>query len=681
MVIKAKTFFNCFFYASANEKGNAVENDILEYVTHAQRINYGDPSFKAIKDQLRTRSTSAVLYRVLQRGELNLCIYKKELPSSFKVFCAKDKLNSNKKSIFVDCTGLIEYQNGSFYCKDIDRLATYLSGALVHMIYYNETAKLVGNANLQKSSTSAFVKMFARVMDYLKVNNYIQNRDRILYIVGVYFAYNVIGMDIESAKRVSAVVNRVNEMDRKSHDMRFIEDDLSNINIFMESLTRTFKLVGMNTAVFANKWLYLYGKGTLYSLELFPAFLCTMMYAYAGTYVNYWKAIETVCGKDMTDIANIVFKVGSDIYSRGYSYESAEMRREAEKIAAEASYCMNPPEGFSFKSVDDKDFNMESYTIEMELGGLINLNEETAQMKQDDSQVPGDPGDTTDGEGQKDPSIPSGGAPGAGDEGSVKAAQQEMRDKMAPKQASSGASKPTAATAATKGANGMPSDVANKVSANTNKPAATPATKGANGMPSDVANKVSASKPTPSTPATKGANGMPSNVANKISKEAATEDKVESAEDTIKKVKAMKEALEEKRLQSIKEDKAAALSPTEVSKAGLEIGEDDKKDSEIVDLVDQLDEDNPMEESTDLGDDQAAAEAPIENDNPMKDKETEAETLSDEIEADNPMKEEAVQDGNEIAKEEIDNHDSTGEPRDSEEVKSLVDAIENDNPM
>ena len=383
MLNKVKTFFNCYFYALSNEKGNAVENDILEYVTNAQRINYGDISFKTIKDQLKTRSTSAVLYRILQRGDINLCIYKKELPSSFKVFCAKDKrTGSNTKKIFIDATGLIEYQDGQFYCKDIDRLATYLTGALVQMIYYTDTTKLTNNAILQKCSVSAFVKMFASVMEYLKVNNYLQNKERILYIAGVYFAYSVIGMDIESARRISAVVNKVNPMDQKAHDYRYIEDDFTNINTFITSITNTFKLVGMNTAVFANKWLYLYGKNTIYAMELYPIFLSTMMYAYAGTYINNWKRIETVCGKDMVDIAVNVLKIGSDIYNRGFTYEGA-------KLPEYSNSCSKPPKGFKYKSIDDKDsVNAESYTLEQELSGLLELvvNEET-EPKQESEPV------------------------------------------------------------------------------------------------------------------------------------------------------------------------------------------------------------------------------------------------------------------------------------------------------
>ena len=103
---------------------------------------------------------------------------------------------------------------------------------------------------------------------------------------------------------------------------------------------------------------------------------------------------------------------------------------------------------------------------------------------------------------------------------------------------------------------------------------------------------------------------------------------------------------------------------------------------EIKNLVDQLEEDNPMDENADLGDDQEAIEDSFENDNPMND-DTEAEDFLDAVVDDNPMHEDSedLGDGVEIAKEEIGNHDEVGEPRNSEEVKELVDALDSDNPM
>ncbi len=560
---KPKTFFNCYFYALSNEKGNVVENDILEYVTNAQRINYGDVSFKNIKDQLKARSTSAVLYRILQRGDINLCIYKKELPSSFKVFCAKDKRSgSNTKKIFIDATGLIEYQDGQFYCKDIDRLATYLTGALVQMIYYTDTTKLTNNAILQKCSVSAFVKMFSGVMDYLKVNNYLQNRERILYIAGVYFGYSVMGLDIESARRISAVINRVNPMDQKAHDYRYIEDDLTNIDTFITSITNTFKLVGMNTAVFANKWLFLYGKGTIYAMELYPLFLSTIMYAYAGTYLNNWKRIETTCGKDMVDIAVNVLKIGGDIYNRGFSYESAN------NIPEYNNSCCNPPTGFKYRSIDDKDYQNESYDTTIELGGLLELsvNEET-EPKQESEPISQAQNDQAEANNNQQGNI------------SPQEAREQLKDKYN-----------------------------------------------------------------------------------------------ESVEET------------QNRIYAILREQDDLFNANAISKEGLKSEEEDqgvKTPGEAENLVDALEDDNPMEEcgELELGDGQKNAENIIDCHDKVgepRDSE-EVQNFVDDIEEDNPMNEsEDLGQGREDAAEAVDDHDKIGLPRDSEEVESLTCAIEDD---
>ena len=565
MLIKAKTFFNCYFYALSNEKGNMVENDIIEYVTNAQRINYGDISFKAIKDQLKTRATSAVLYRILQRGEINLCIYKKELPSSFKVFCAKDKKSGGTgKKIFIDATGLIEYQQGQFYCKDIDRLATYLTGALVQMIYYTDPGKLTNNGILQKACVSAFVKMFSGVMDYLKVNNYIQNRDRILYIAGVYFGYSVIGLDIDSARRISAVVNRVNPMDQKANDYRYIEDDLQTIDTFITSITNTFKLVGMNTAVFANKWIYLYGKGTIYALELYPIFISTMMYAYAGTYVNNWKRIETTCGKDMVDIATNVFKIGGDMYNKGYTYECGN-------VPQYDNSCSNPPSGWSTQSIDDKENYDKEYTLEQELSGMLEMQEN--EPKQESEPV----------------------SQAQSDKAEEKAAEQQSK--------------------------------------------------------------------------TQGMN--PQEAREQMRDQYANE----SVDETIA------------RIYAIKKENSELYNPNEISKQGLSAEEEDQgvaTSGEAENLVDALEDDNPMVESDEMGAGTEIVADEIEKHDEVGEprESEEVQNFVDALEDDNAMTEsDELGQGTEIVADEVEKHDKVGEPRESEEVQNFVDALEDNNAI
>ena len=153
MLTKPKTFADCSLYAKTNAEGFTVEKQIIDFLINGQRINYGDPAFRAIRDNLKSRVNAAVLYRLLQNGGINFVIAKKELPAAFKIFYAKDpKSASRHKAIFVDVTGLIYEQGGIFYCKDIDKFSTYLLGVLVNYLYYLDNNKLLRIGALQRSS-------------------------------------------------------------------------------------------------------------------------------------------------------------------------------------------------------------------------------------------------------------------------------------------------------------------------------------------------------------------------------------------------------------------------------------------------------------------------------------------------------------------------------------------------
>ena len=328
MLTKPKNFADCSLYAKTNAEGFTAEKQLMEFLLNAQRINYGDPAFKNIRDNLKSRVNAAVLYRLLQNGAITFMIAKRELPASFKIFYSKDpRSSSRRRGIFVDVTGLIYEQNGVFYCKDIDKFSTYLLGVLVNYLYYLDNSKLLRNGALLKSSTSAFCKMFGGLLDYLRITGYIENRPRILYITGVYFCTNVMGLDMATARKVSMVANKLTAQEAKAADYYYVaEDEFTDIDSFCNSIINTFKLKGLTTGVVLDRWYFLYGKGTHFALELYPAFLQTIMYAYSGTYLNNWKRIESVTGRDMTDIATTILKIGSESIQQGFAYESADDR-------------------------------------------------------------------------------------------------------------------------------------------------------------------------------------------------------------------------------------------------------------------------------------------------------------------------------------------------------------------
>ena len=328
MSIKPKNFAQCYLYGLTNAEGDVVEKNLFEFLITAQRINVADNSFANILNELKGRINNAIVIRMLQQGNVVLAIGKKEVPATFKVMAAKDPKDGRKEKIFVDVTGLITYQNGFFICKEIDRLATYMLGVMVWQVYSKDPNKFIRNGNIQKYSISAFVKMFGAELDYLRLTGYMNNRNRIMYIAGVYFGVSVMGLDIAAAKRtaasVVATVGQFNANEAKSADYYYEDDELKNIHTFITSLSKTFKLEGLTTDIFVDRWIYLYGKGSHFALELYPVFLTTVLYAYNGSYLNNMKRIESVLGRDIVDLSTSVIKIGNDMFSSGFRYESGD---------------------------------------------------------------------------------------------------------------------------------------------------------------------------------------------------------------------------------------------------------------------------------------------------------------------------------------------------------------------
>lgn len=321
-----KDFKDCYLYSLTNNEGYSAEKQLFTYVNDTKstsRINKASTAFQPIRAELKSRATSAVIYRVLAMDNVKLCISnQKELPASFKVFRAMDR--DKTPSIFVDCTGLIQVKDNMFVCREIDKLATYLMGAMVFQLYYNYPDKLTRDGVLQKLATSCFIKMICAEFDNARIKGYIENKQRIQYITGVYFAYSVMGLDINSAHNISAAAIGINTKIAKEFDFWYNVEDLKNIDTFITLLCKNFKMEDFKTSNFIGQWVWMYGKGTMYATELYPVFLNMIIYAYSGTYVNNLKRIETVLGRDMVALTTHIIKIGTETFSKGFKYESGD---------------------------------------------------------------------------------------------------------------------------------------------------------------------------------------------------------------------------------------------------------------------------------------------------------------------------------------------------------------------
>lgn len=332
--VKTKTYNDTFIYSYANEASNKnLEKTIVSFVHDADRINPADGSFKPVLDDLKLKQTTTVFFKLVMRKDVVLCINTKELPASMKVFVAKDIRIDKKKRVFVDCTGIVKFENGYWVCREIDKLCSYLFAAMINLLYFINPSKITANSQIIKASTQCFAKMFTGILDNLRTVNFEDNRTKIFYIVSVYYLYNVMGKDIGYARSSAMNISKITSREAMAYDIYYdMEKDLVNIDTLVNCLADTFHLKDLTTGVIIDRWSFVYGKGTMYGLEYLPAFLDILAYAYIGAYINNQKSIELICRGDMIEVATTLLKLGADEFNNGMStLESALSNRRVNK--------------------------------------------------------------------------------------------------------------------------------------------------------------------------------------------------------------------------------------------------------------------------------------------------------------------------------------------------------------
>lgn len=318
---KVKTFANSYLYTRVPN----YERNLMEYVMQAERLDKKSEAFFGIIEDTKRRQTSAVLSRVLARDDLIISSYSKPLPSSFKVFACKDVKEGGTVKVFIDVSGLIVEKNGFYNCNKIDVFCSHLLSAMTMMVYVNQPMKIIGNSTITISGTECFVALASHIFDYLRLNGYAENKNKISYIIAMYYQVNMLGLDREdqSTKNLAAKVSGLQLRDINTMEIFYEDEALINIDALLKSLTETFKLKGMTTDIFVEKWSWFFGTGTHFGCELFTSFAKMITDAYCGSYINNQKSIEKCCGRSIVEFTTAILRVGEDVIDNGFRYESS----------------------------------------------------------------------------------------------------------------------------------------------------------------------------------------------------------------------------------------------------------------------------------------------------------------------------------------------------------------------
>lgn len=327
--ITIRTYNDSFLYmnrlkSSGNIDYQRQNNAIAEFIRGSQRIDKKSDAFVGVMEDIKRRQPSSIIYSMLASDMVVLCINDVPLSAAFKVIDALDLADSKKsRHIFIDVSNIITFKNGYFDCNKIDYLIAYLYEAVVLFTYRFNNMKMLNNPVIIKEGADCYKSLFSYIIDYRRIIGYSANKDKIDYMITLFYLNNMMGMELDDrTKAVAAKVAGVEDRFVHAYSMYIPDMDFTNIDTFINTLSEAFKLKGFTTELFVKTWIYCFGTGTQYAAELFSCFINMMMVSYTGSYLVHQKTIERCCAKPEVKLANAVTLVANQFFNANGFLES-----------------------------------------------------------------------------------------------------------------------------------------------------------------------------------------------------------------------------------------------------------------------------------------------------------------------------------------------------------------------
>jgi hypothetical protein len=305
--------------------------EIFNYLMNAHRVDKSVSGFSDIVYEVKRQAAASILMKVLLSDKVVLLIDSKGMSRAFKVMYHKDPKigKSVKRKVFIDCTGIIKYENGVYTCTKVSTLISYLFAAMTYIIYENMPKAIISNNTIMKSGTGAFVDLMLYILSYLKVPvTDADNKEKMSFVLAEYYQVCVVGRENgEMVYNLAKSVSGITEKKTCDHYHILFNSTLTpecNFNIFLAKFAEVFlgqkegavtpkNRAKLTTDSFAQRWMTSYGPSTFLGLEVFVPFSQMLTDVYIGGYLNQQNTIEKVVGgKTIVKFANELLKVGSE---------------------------------------------------------------------------------------------------------------------------------------------------------------------------------------------------------------------------------------------------------------------------------------------------------------------------------------------------------------------------------
>lgn len=309
----AKSISDCYLY----EKISDYQKNIIQFIIESERINTTSPEFSDLLYDIKRRSVSNALIKVVTSKNTVIGVSPNPLTKSFKIFSAKDIKYNDSTKVFIDASSIISFKNGAWTCpiNKVDALVSYLVSAACQRIYYAAPDKFVKNSTIISDGSLIFTKLVSYVVDYLyKINTIPSQKQKLEYLCSCYYQTCILNCEYTDRVRQIAIHQaQISEKEAELIDILTPKEAYMDINQFVKAIAKVLRIDKLTTDVFLDRWVFLYGTGTHFALEIFYAFSTMITDAGVGAYLNNQKTIEKIIGNLLPSFFAKILEIESSV--------------------------------------------------------------------------------------------------------------------------------------------------------------------------------------------------------------------------------------------------------------------------------------------------------------------------------------------------------------------------------
>lgn len=307
-----KNYDSSFLYGTAD-----YGDSLFQYIIKSDRIDKSSQGFENIRYLVRRNQVTSCISTLLDKQSIVLMMPSKPMFRSFKVLAAKDIKEDKQTKVFIDVSELI-FLKGDEYTitnNNLHKFISLLACALCTLIYHSKPELLMNNIAIVTSSTNAFAKLSANIIDYMRIGGVDKVRDKALYLSALYYQIGVLVKDdtptvYQKALKVSKLQSREGDVLQSMMPI----GNYANVKTFVDGLAQVLRIEdALKVDNYVDKWVFLYGSGTQFGTEVFTAFSNMLINAYVGAYLNNQNQIEKAVGREMAEFCNTLFKIGGEV--------------------------------------------------------------------------------------------------------------------------------------------------------------------------------------------------------------------------------------------------------------------------------------------------------------------------------------------------------------------------------